>query len=69
MKFNKKKKLRLAGGIKGIRQTGRTVLCDDDLTHLLQSCDEQLVSDDQNIADKLHIQRLCREKEEDNEFC
>lgn len=54
---------------RGIRQIGHTVLSDDDLTHFLQSCDEQLVSYNQNIADKLYIQRLCRGKEEDKEFC
>ena len=39
-----------------------TVLGDDDLAHLLQSCDEQLVGHNQHIADKLYIQTLCRTK-------
>lgn len=35
-----------------------TVLSNDDLTHLLQSGDKQLVSHNQHIADKLYVQGL-----------
>lgn len=44
----------------GVRE--RTVLRDDDLAHLLQPCDEELVSDNQHVADKLYIQRLWQGK-------
>lgn len=41
-------------------KTQHTVLSDDDLAHLLQAGDQQLVGHNQYIADKLHVQRLCR---------
>lgn len=40
----------------------RTVLSDDDLTHLFQPRDEQLVSHNQHVADELNVGRFCSDK-------
>lgn len=45
-------------GWKDIVKDKPTVLSNDDLTHLLQPGDKQLVSHNQHIADKLYVQGL-----------
>lgn len=45
--------------LEGQTKNKLTVLSNDDLTHLFQPGDQQLVSHNQHIADKLYVQALC----------